>query len=268
MKKLTTGVVALATVATITTFAMSQPPRGRGGPGGRTGAPPNALLEILDANEDREVSATEIENATTALKKLDRNGDGKLAGAELRPVGGPGGPDRRGPGGPAAGARGRPGGDNSTAFLERVLSFDENGDGKIAKSELPERMQGIVDRHDKNEDGSLDKSELEQIAQRGPSRPEGRQGGRGGPGGDRGGREVGGPGGRGVPSPDQFAEHAMSFDFDEDGKLSREELKKLAEEFASRGPGRGRGGPGGRGRRGGQPGGGQRPPRASRPDSE
>jgi hypothetical protein len=39
---------------------------------------------------------------------------------------------------------------------------------------------------------------------------------------------------------------ALTFDADKDGKLSRSELEKLAEEMGRRGP-PGRGGPGGRG---------------------
>ncbi len=40
----------------------------------------------LDANNDGELSATEIANAVTSLKALDANGDGKLTRDELRPL--------------------------------------------------------------------------------------------------------------------------------------------------------------------------------------
>ena len=57
-----------------------------------------ATLQGLDR-----LSADEIENAAAALKKLDKNGDGKLTPDEFRS-------QFRGPGGPEAGPRRRPGG--------------------------------------------------------------------------------------------------------------------------------------------------------------
>jgi Ca2+-binding EF-hand superfamily protein len=42
-------------------------------------------MEVLDANHDGVIDADEIANAPAALKKLDKNGDGKLTPDELRP---------------------------------------------------------------------------------------------------------------------------------------------------------------------------------------
>jgi hypothetical protein len=58
-----------------------------GGPGGMNGRrpPPSPLMEALDANHDGIIDADEIANASAALKKLDKNGDGKLTQDELRP---------------------------------------------------------------------------------------------------------------------------------------------------------------------------------------
>jgi hypothetical protein len=57
----------------------------------------------------------------------------------------------------------------------------------------------------------------------------------------------------GPPSPERFVEHAMEFDADKDGKLSREELMKFAQQMPNhQGPG-GPGSPGGRGGRGQRP---------------
>ena len=75
--------------------------------------------------------------------------------------GGPGGPRRghpgdRGPGRPFGGE----------GFIERILSFDQNKDGKVSKDELPERMQRIFDRADTNKDGALDKDELKKMVER------------------------------------------------------------------------------------------------------
>lgn len=95
-------------------------PGGPGGPGGRGMGrrlmPPPPVIAVLDANHDGVIDADEIANASAALKKLDKNGDGKLTQDELRPPrpagAGPGGAEGRdgmnGPRGPR-GPRG-PGG--------------------------------------------------------------------------------------------------------------------------------------------------------------
>lgn len=296
MRRITVALFSMTAIAMLASYAMSQQPgeseRGPGarrGPGDRGpgGPPPNPIAEALDADKNHEISKTEIENAATALKKLDRNKDGKLTEDELRPVGGPGGPGRGGPGDRGPGGRGRRGGQggDSNDYLERLLSFDKNKDGKVSKDELPERMHGILERLDENKDGVLEKSELEKVAarfgqeDRGDRRPDGRRDrggdrrdGRRGPGGPRDGREGRGPGG--PPSPQRLVEHALTFDADKDGKLSKEELMKFAEEVARhRGPGggpEGRGRPGGRDRQGGDGGRGRgdsdgRPQRPARP---
>jgi hypothetical protein len=58
------------------------PPDGPGQPGQRP-IPP--LIAALDANHDGVIDADEIANAPAALRKLDKNGDGKLTMDELRP---------------------------------------------------------------------------------------------------------------------------------------------------------------------------------------
>ncbi len=80
--------------------------RRRGG-----GPPPEIMIRMypvmntLDADNDGEISASEIENAAASLKRIDRNGDGKLTIDEMRPVyasgreGRMGPPERRGDGG-------------------------------------------------------------------------------------------------------------------------------------------------------------------------
>ncbi len=42
------------------------------------------MVATLDANQDGVIDAAEINNASEALKSLDKNADGKLTGAELR----------------------------------------------------------------------------------------------------------------------------------------------------------------------------------------
>ncbi|MGC1274288.1 MAG: hypothetical protein WBC44_11325 [Planctomycetaceae bacterium] len=145
---------------------------GRGGRGGFGSGgfrmPPLPVMRALDADENGELSAEEIGNAAKALKTLDKNGDGKLAGDEIRPQFGPGGP-----GGP------RP---DPAQFVNRMMENDANKDGKLTADELPERMRGMVDRIDENDDDAVDKAELEAMARR---FGEGRGPGGRGPDGDR-----------------------------------------------------------------------------------
>lgn len=100
-----------------------RPPRGDfGGPPGMNGhrPPPSPLMEVLDANHDGIIDSNEIANASAALKKLDKNGDGKLTPDELRPHwprrdgnrgGRPPGPGPGPDGGPDNAPKGGPSGD-------------------------------------------------------------------------------------------------------------------------------------------------------------
>ena len=49
---------------------------------------------------------------------------------------------------------------NHTSVVDRIWSFDANHDDRIARDELPERMQGKVYLGDKNQDGFLDRDEV------------------------------------------------------------------------------------------------------------
>ncbi len=49
---------------------------------------------------------------------------------------------------------------NPTAVVDRILSFDANGDDRIARDELPERMEGLISRGDKNQDSVLTPDEV------------------------------------------------------------------------------------------------------------
>ncbi len=69
--------------------------------------------------------------------------------------GGFGGQGRGGPGGPGGGN-----------FVERVMGFDKNGDGKVTKDEMPNQMQErILQRADTNGDGAIDKEEVKKFAE-------------------------------------------------------------------------------------------------------
>ncbi len=222
------------------------------------------VLSALDSDEDGTVSAKELKNAPKVLAKLDKDKDGQLTREELRPAfgggRGPGGP--RGEGGPGGeGRRGGPGGrDNGPGgpqgggpdeMVKTIMAFDKNGDGKISKEELPERMQGMFDRADTDKDGFLSKDEITKLAAaRAGNGPQG------GPDGEREGRGPGGPGGRpdavfaaldtnndGVISADEIKASVVSLaklDKNGDGKITEDEVRPQMP--------MGRGGPRGEGR--------------------
>ena len=74
-----------------------RPPHGR--------MPKDPTITVLDVDANGVISAEEIASASTALLKLDKNGNSKLTRDEIMPQrpGGPGGPGDPGPGpqGPA-----------------------------------------------------------------------------------------------------------------------------------------------------------------------
>jgi len=49
------------------------------------------------------------------------------------------------------------------AVRERLLSFDADHDLRISRNELPDRMQGLIARGDKNADGALDFVEIDAL---------------------------------------------------------------------------------------------------------
>ncbi len=186
--------------------------RGRGGFGRRGGGPPHIpLLEALDADEDGEISAAEIESAAASLKSLDKNEDGKLTREEIRPQsagrGGPqsrhgrGGPphegrrggrsERPGPGG--GGRSGPPEGHGPGVLIDRVMTLDENDDEQLSKEEFLK----LFTKADRDEDGFVTPDEIEQMLREhhrkhgGPRGPHGKEPQGKGPQGDRGPRDGG-----------------------------------------------------------------------------
>ena len=85
MRRLTIGVVALCAIALLAYVTLAQPGRGR------FGRSQHPVVTALDADRNGEISAAEIAGAAEALKKLDKNKDGKLAREEMRPTVRPGG---------------------------------------------------------------------------------------------------------------------------------------------------------------------------------
>jgi Ca2+-binding EF-hand superfamily protein len=61
--------------------------------------------------------------------------------------------------------RGRARGDVSDELVKTLMSYDRNGDGKLERSEVPERMQGLFDRADINHDGFITPEEIRTLAE-------------------------------------------------------------------------------------------------------
>jgi hypothetical protein len=185
----------------------------------------------------------------------------------------PGGGKKDGPGkDPLAPGR------DTKSFVDRMMAFDKNKDGKLTRDEITdERLLRLFDRADTNKDGVVTREELEALAAKemqgaGRSGP----GGPGGPGGRFGGPDGpgGGPGGFGGPPPigqvlppflrdalevsDAQRKQLDDLQKEVDSKLAKiltEEQRKRLQELRDRGPG-GPGGPVGRfGPPGGRPGG-------------
>jgi len=140
------SLTATSIVPLLLATAMAQPPEP---PPGRP-LPPHGdpLRRALDTNGDHELDADEISKAAEALAKLDANGDGRVTRDELfprPPAGAPG----RGPGVPPPPRDGEgfrpPPGPDPERFVERAMSFDGDGDGKLDRAELgtfAEEMMG------------------------------------------------------------------------------------------------------------------------------
>jgi hypothetical protein len=130
------------------------------------------------------------------------------------------------------------------ALVERLMTFDANKDGSLAKSEVTdERLHSLFDRADANHDGAATKAELKELLTKESDAlaQTGRRGPMGGP--------DGGPMGPGGPPPRDGFDGPPR-----DGERGRGPM--------GQGPGRGQFGPGGQGDQGRGPGGdarGQRP---------
>jgi Ca2+-binding EF-hand superfamily protein len=207
------------------TLAAAQEPGRQGGRGGFPGMR-SPIAAALDANQDNTISGTEIDNASSALKALDKNNDGHLMGDELMPAMPPG-RGREGMGMPGMREEGRggnpdePGETPATSpdeLAAMLMSFDKNHDGQLTKNELPERLQGIFDRADADKNGKVTADEIKASARR--TRQLNEIGGREGFGREGGGRE-GREGGRGPGGMDLLM---GALDLNKDGMLGADEM--------------------------------------------
>lgn len=154
------GIVVLSTACS--QFVTAQPPERHDGPPSERR---DGLRDALDTNGDHELDADEIKNAAANLAKADRNGDGKIDHEEFRPPlppiprgeggfrgpppsresGSESGPVRdggvRGEGGPRP--EGRP---SPERFVERAMTFDADGDGKLDRDEVEKFAAEMMQR--------------------------------------------------------------------------------------------------------------------------
>jgi outer membrane protein assembly factor BamB len=130
------------------------------------GSPPNAppsmmatlpVLVALDANGDKEISADEIKNASTALAKLDKDSDGKIVEDEVRPAGS--GDRQRG------GPPGRPGRGGGFRFVPVHAALDADENNEVSEAEIKNAAVALP-KLDKNQDGKLSEDEVGPPARR------------------------------------------------------------------------------------------------------
>ncbi len=182
-----------------------------GRPNGMSFIRMSPALNAIDVNQDGALSAEEISAASAQLQKLDKNGDGRLSREEagLQMQMGRGG---RGRGGEEGGDRDEPPAAPPTAeeLTDTLMAFDANHNGKLEKSEVPERMQGMFERGDANHDDVLTRDEISKLAE------VNRQQGGGGRGERRGFGEGRGPG--------AFDLAFNALDADHDGEISSSEI--------------------------------------------
>ena len=162
--------IITALASALTSFSQdagNRPPRHEGGRGpGGPGSHRAPLIAVLDANKDHKIDATELANAGTALAKLDKNADGQITLAELRPPRPADAPEA-----PADAPK-----HTAPPFF---AALDADSDGVLSANELTAAGPALA-KLDKNSDGILTPDEIG-GGRRGPGGPggEGRRGPRG-----------------------------------------------------------------------------------------
>lgn len=191
MKHMTKLALAALAAGSLTLTLQAQddarPQRPGGGPGfgGPRAGMASPLMTALDTTKDGVLDATEIANASAALKTLDKNSDGQITPEDLRPARPDGAPEGEGqrpgrgerPGqregdGPRGGDRpGMAGGPGPRGGAHPIMAaLDANKDGVLDAAEIanaPAALRSL----DKNTDGSITPEELRPGGPGGPRGP-------------------------------------------------------------------------------------------------
>jgi predicted O-methyltransferase YrrM len=118
------------------------------------------IIAALDADSDGVIDAEEIANASAAMKKLDKNDDGKLQADEYRPrgpggpggFGGPGGPPVDGPGDRERGVRRGPEAPSGDRAGAGQPGFDSS---PLPKDDAEKKVLGVLSEMDKKRQGMM-----------------------------------------------------------------------------------------------------------------
>ena len=126
--------------------------RSNGG-NGRSGG---AFFLIFDSDGDGVISGLEIQNASQALYKLDVNGDKRLSRQELNSS--------------SQSNRSRSELERSDSsrrnFVSRIFDHDKDGNGKVTRNEMPDRMRELLQLGDHDKDGAISRREAGDIYDR------------------------------------------------------------------------------------------------------
>ncbi len=222
-KTILAGSVAALIAGTALTPAMAAP-----GFGGKSGKQMSRFFETYDTNNNGVVTTADIEAKRKAdFTKANTSGDGMITLEEWKVF--------------AAERAAERGNDRTVRMFQR---FDTNGDGQITRDEflaqaerMTARMDGMQQRMAKMREGKGPIGEsMQGMAGRGDGPRDGKQGKGGWNDGPRKQAMMGGnhrgKGMRGGMMRGIFAQ----VDLDSDGKISTEELGKLADKLFANGP--------------------------------
>ena len=141
----------------------SNGPRGprRGGPGDHGGpGRGHPIVRVLDADKNHELSATELANASAAIRTLDANNDDAVAAEELRPARPADAPTP--PAGRPEGRARRANADHPRPGNPIMLALDADADGALSTAEINNATASLL-ALDSNKDGKLTRDEFSPL---------------------------------------------------------------------------------------------------------